>query len=171
MGAVVPVPSHNAVAQRGLRDDFVFVEDIVFIEVEAAVHRHPALRARAVVRRDRFGGDELNRSVFTRITGLTLRAGQAAQTVADGGGVLAFTFIEDVVAVDVKTRVNVVATLVARRNGLKGFGFNQPWRGGGLFGGCADESVVVGGQQQDDDQRHGLQDGQPASMTVGRMVW
>ena len=72
------------------------------------------------MRRDLLGGDELNRGVFTRITGLTLRAGQASQTVADGGGVLAFTFVEDVVTVDVKARVNVIAALVARATGSKG---------------------------------------------------
>ena len=171
MGAVVPVPADDAVAQRGLGDDFVLVEDVVFVVIQAAVHRHPALRAGAVLRRDRLGGEELNRCVFPRITGLTLRAGQAAQTVADGGGVLAFTFVEDVVTVDVKARVDVIAALVARCNGLKGFGFNQPWRGGGLVRGCADEGVVVGGEQEHGDQRQGLDDGQPASMAMWWMVW
>ena len=171
MSAVVPIPADDAVAKRGLGNDFVLVEHIVFIVVESAVHHHPTLGAGAVLRRDGLGGDELNRCVFARIAGLTLRAGQAAQTVADGGRVLAFAFIEDVVTVDVKARVNVIATLVARRNGLEGLGFNQPRRGGGLVGRCADESVVVGGEQEHGDKRHGLDDGQPASMTVWRMVW
>ena len=171
VGAVVPVPADDAVAQRGLGDDFVLVEDLVFVEVESAVHRHPTLRAGAVLRRDRLGREELNRCVFPRITGLTLRAGQATQTVADGGRVLTFTFVEDIVTVDVKARVDVIAALVARCNGLKGFGFNQPWRGGGLVRGCADEGVVVGGEQEHGDQRQGLDDGQPASMAMWWMVW
>ena len=129
---MLTVAPDGTVAKSGFRHDLIAVEFIVFVVVEPAAHQHPAIRAGGVLEGQEFGCHELRRCVLTGITGLALRARKTSKSVAQDGGVLPFSRIENGVSVHVKSGVNAKSALVTRCKCIKGFGFDQPGRRRGV---------------------------------------